>query len=514
MWLRIPVGGAGLVLPVLILLLASQSVAGPTRAEWAHLPLGTAVQRGALFDRIVALTLAREQFSPPKNARLGLDFERDARPLREAFVRAGTEQELYYALVRLSNLRRDPHLGVEAIPTAVTEGRPEGLVAPILLDVHHGDPRFLFVSDVGEDFAQGLPLDRRPRFGDRVVGVNGLAFEAYLAKARPYLPFATEASLWVELAADLTSTMPAEYPAELQGATLRLELERSDGDRYQLELPYVDEGKIRWSGWADDRHYPGYRPVLETRSFVVYRPEEPRPVLLLRIRGFHPMTLPADLAELVAYAQGGGLLGHHVICDLRRSGGGNRSWLLAQHLSARPFRPVLSDIRISDVTPALIARAPGSLFMHPQASPMRAYTANVPRKLRVHPEAPDGMLPTAPVHFSGRLVALFGPKAGSSVDQFAALFVDNDLGHSIGMPTAGFSNSWEWRETLALPGTSQPVVDFRWSLGRTIRPNGEVLEGNPPTPRELLPFTRENLRGRNARLLERAHAHLFEQGAP
>ena len=506
--------GAGLrVLPALVLLAATPAAAGPSRAERVHLPLGTAEQRGALFDELVAKTLAREQFSPPKSERLDLDFARDARPLRRDFLAARTEQDLYYALVRLSNLRRDAHLSVEAIPSGITEGRPEDRVAPLYLDVHHGEPRFLYVSDVDEGFARGLPPSRRPGFGDRVVGVNGLDFESYRRKAAPYVRSSTEASHWVELALDLTTALPADYPRELQGKTLRLELERPGGERYPLETPYLDERGVEWRGWGDNQSYPGFRKVLETRSFVVYRPEQERPVLLLRVRGFHPTRLRQDLAELMGYAAGHGLLGHHVICDLTRSRGGNLSWLLVQHLSARPFRAVLSDIRISDVTPALIERAPRVVFTNPLGSPMRAYTARVPQALRAHHDAPDGVLQPAPVHFTGRLVALFGPEAGSSVDQFAAMFIDNRLGHSIGMPTAGYSNSWEWRETLFLPGTELALLDFIWSIGRTIRPTGEVLEGNPPTPTELVPFTRENHRGRYTLLLERAQAFLFGKAA-
>ena len=31
-----------------------------------------------------------------------------------------------------------------------------------------------------------------------------------------------------------------------------------------------------------------------------------------------------------------------------------------------------------------------------------------------------------------------------------------------------------------------------WSIGHTIRPNGEILEGNPALPDEYIPITREN----------------------
>jgi hypothetical protein len=44
---------------------------------------------------------------------------------------------------------------------------------------------------------------------------------------------------------------------------------------------------------------------------------------------------------------------------------------------------------------------------------------------------------------------------------------------------------WEASEVLTFPGTDQPVVEFMWNVGRTLRPNGEILEGNPVMPQVL-----------------------------
>ena len=60
------------------------------------------------------------------------------------------------------------------------------------------------------------------------------------------------------------------------------------------------------------------------------------------------------------------------------------------------------------------------------------------------------------------------------------------------MTAGGYSNTWEWEETITFPGTNQPVVQFMWDIGHTIRPNGEILEGNPALPDELFLLTRNN----------------------
>lgn len=37
-----------------------------------------------------------------------------------------------------------------------------------------------------------------------------------------------------------------------------------------------------------------------------------------------------------------------------------------------------------------------------------------------------------------------------------------------------------------------PVAMFSWTAGQSIRPNGEVLEGNSAEPRVFVPLTRDN----------------------
>ena len=136
------------------------------------------------------------------------------------------------------------------------------------------------------------------------------------------------------------------------------------------------------------------------------------------------------------------------------------------------------------------------------------YTNSVPFKLAHAPKDSDGILEPAPVHFRGRMVCFFVPRRGSHLDQFASIVKDNRIGHIIGMTAGGYSNTWEWEEVLRFPGTDQPVARFMWNIGHTIRPNGEVLEGNPAEPDERLVLTRENFRTYYPELLRRAMAYL------
>ena len=75
-----------------------------------------------------------------------------------------------------------------------------------------------------------------------------------------------------------------------------------------------------------------------------------------------------------------------------------------------------------------------------------------------------------------------------------AMLFDNDLVLYVGMPTGGYSNTWEWGEAIRMPDTGRILVWLEWSIGHTIRPNGEVLEGNPSQPHIYIPLTRDNFR--------------------
>ena len=43
-----------------------------------------------------------------------------------------------------------------------------------------------------------------------------------------------------------------------------------------------------------------------------------------------------------------------------------------------------------------------------------------------------------------------------------------------------------------------------WNIGHTIRPNGEILEGNPVQPDVYIPLTRANFRSYHQILLDAA----------
>ena len=219
-------------------------------------------------------------------------------------------------------------------------------------------------------------------------------------------------------------------------------------------------------------------------------------------------------------------LDYAVIYDLTRGGGGDFEEYTLQRLQSRPFKIMFGNLRISDITPALVQqlrdKAMKAVAQRTNAGPpilardiampdggqhlidwldkdvaaairaRQAYTNNVQFKSQFLSTTSDGYLYPAREHFTGPMVLLTAPSACSGADQFAAMFIDNELGLSVGMPEGGCSNTWEWDETLKFPISGKPVAMFSWAVGHSIRPNGAVLEGNSAIPRVSVPLTRDN----------------------
>jgi hypothetical protein len=218
------------------------------------------------------------------------------------------------------------------------------------------------------------------------------------------------------------------------------------------------------------------------------------------------------------YAVEQGFLDYAVIFDGTRSRGGSKGVYAVQRLSPKPFKTTFGNLRLSDIIPTFVEQKrqqyewrqildsgvaetidDGTWLMEWLEEDVlkglfagQEYSNNVPFKLAHLPKYSDGIIEPAEVHFKGQLICWFSPYGGSHLDQFASIIEDNDLGITMGMPAGGYSNTWEWDEVLVFPKSKKPVVRYMWSIGHTIRPNGEILEGNPAKVKEYIPVTREN----------------------
>ncbi|MEL7198898.1 MAG: hypothetical protein AAGL10_11350 [Pseudomonadota bacterium] len=487
----------------------------------------TAAEREALFEKLVELTMEREAWSDVKNQAYGVSYPEHFEQFRPLFINAHTDLELFKAITVLSNARNDRHLDVEVVEGGL-QPELQGVTGQIPLAFEAGFDAdgavHFFVAGIDEDHFRASQADR-PHISDRLVSVNGMELAEYGALIRPYFAHSTENHFWVRSARSF-GVRNALLPQELQTPSYTLVLERENGERYQLDLPFIDTSRASMSHLLleprSPESYPGFEKVLDFESFDLHRPSASgvhsgRTVLIVNWYGFRSDIVEASDA-LIEYAVAEGLLDHDIVWDGLRSRGGGRGAYAIQRLQGKPFRTTFGNVRISDVIPPFIERRVQAFEAREAASDGtretvggdrwqldwllddvtkaieagQAYSNNVPFKLAHAPKWSDGIIYPAEQHFTGEMICWMSPYGGSHYDQFAAIVADNDLCHMIGMPSGGYSNTWEWEETVTWPGTDEPVVSFMWSIGHTVRPNGEVLEGNPPAVDEFFPLTADN----------------------
>jgi hypothetical protein len=434
---------------------------------------------------------------------------------------------------------------------------------------------FLFVSDFAKNIAHiaGPDAKSTPQLGDKLVGVNGQPADVYLKRLGQFVGKSSHRAFWWDLAYRVSRRTRHIAPSLFDGDRVTFELETRKGVRYVLRLPYLNEESIQWAGHDDHytsgelaalihenpsfihkthqvalslTRYRGFQHVFSRPAFDLYVSTAQK-VFLLQGHSFFPRTIVADVDHLMAHARTNRCLDYGVIYDLTRGGGGDFEEYTLQRLQPRPFKIMFGNLRISDITPLLVqqlrdrsvkAVAQAESTARPilarditmpdsgqylidwldkdVAAAIRAkqsYTNNVQFKSQFLPTTTDGYLYPAKEHFTGPMVLLTAPSACSGADQFAAMFIDNELGLSVGMPQGGCSNTWEWDETLKFPISGRPVAMFSWTVGQSIRPNGAVLEGNSAIPRVSTLLTRDNYANYYDILMGHALSYIEKQRA-
>ena len=429
-------------------------------------------QLEALFDAIIDKTERREAFSEIKEENLGFSAFEDMKGLRSEFVASKTQTELYHALVKLSNARRDRHLRVSPVVGGLQppEQRP-CVSAPIrvLPDISDVSSPTFFVARIG----QGLTS---PEIGDVVVAVNDLSMADYVDAFTPWIRHSSLPGLYWRMAYDLPKRV-SHVPQSLYSERLTLTLERSSGQRYNVSLLYSDD----CADFILDSSLPGFVEVMRRENFNVLL-DRNRQIIFLQWLDFE-YSLIQDIVDLTEYAEREQILDYDMIIDVTSSGGGSRGAYAIQRLVDRPFRVTFGNVRLSDAGKRLVeifaAREPNAnapdvfglnlsgswLIDWARTDAMEAirrgdeYTPAVPFKLAHLPKDADGILQPAPIHFTGQVAIINGrTRGGSHLDQFVAMFVDNDLATFVGVPTGGYSNTWEWDEVLRFSDTGRPVA--------------------------------------------------------
>ena len=494
----------------------------------------TAKERKVLFDYIIEKTKIRESWSLIKNENLGVDPIQDMMLIENEFVTAETDEKLFYALRKLSAARKDRHLAVRIVEGGLQLPNIDNGTAPLRFSPDFSDKNnpFLFVSDFGLEIKKYSSTT--PQIGDELITVNEEPIATYLKKRQAYIRYSTYENFIMRTGYRLTeksNLLPPSFFKE----DLTLELKPKDGDSYTITIPYLD--KVNWKYGRIITNYPGYIEVADFNyeSFKLYQPTNPKEKsLVLWWYGFRG-DLPQAIDSLVDWAEKNDMLHYNLIIDAVDARGGSMGAYALARLSPKPFKTTGGNLKLSDITYEFITDytqrylSKKTLMDHdsreteddgtwavewlngPVLKGLAAgqeYSNNTPFKCAHLPYYSDWMMQPASKHFSGKMVVFFGPWGGSHLTQFSSMIIDNNLAYTLGMPDGGYSNTWEWTETLIIPNTDKKIASFMWSIGHTLRPNGQIAEGNPPLVDEYIPVSRDNYLNYKNILLEKAKEYL------
>ncbi len=515
----------------------------------------TEEDREALFYYLIEKTIERESIAEPKTWVMNYDPLKDMLQFKEEMIAADTDEALFEVLMKMSNVRRDRHAVVNPVDEGLQINQDVNRSAPLIFQTDYSTPGdyFFFIGDYATDISRHTG-QTAPEIGDRLLAVNQIPIEEYIEELRLFMRYSSYNGLW-RLMAEAIPQQHFRLPVPLDKNDVTFQLERADGEVYSLTLPYLDRDEIRWEGHyklhGDDR-YKGFHKTISTISYDLYEHPELE-VLVIDWYGFRP-SLIEDVDSLLAYADANGLLNHDIVFDGTRARGGSNGAYLIARLFSDPFKVTFGNLKLSDLTPLFVedrlkAYEEGTLGGTTDGGTrqidwltndvMEAYergdnfTTNVPHKLAHLPKDSDGVHQPAAFGFKGETVSLLGPYGGSHLDQYASMVIDNNLGYTVGMPVGGFSSTWEFGEILHFPISGEPVAYFEWGMGNTIRPNvdhpvdivdkygryygrsmhpdGVVLEGNPPPVENFIPISRDNYLNYYDILLEEALNHLGHQ---
>ena len=497
---------------------SATTTAAPTPLEDPHVPLNVSrSQLGRLFDEIIDKTARREAFSEVKERAINFSALDDMKALREEFIVSTSEAELYYALVKLSNARRDRHLRVPTVDDLggiTVAGRWSRAPIDVLPDYSDLENPSFFVASSGVPSAGA---------GDRILAVNGRTTAEYVETFTPWIPHSTLHGLYWEMARFLPWRR-GDTPRSLYSERLVLTLESESGNRHELSLDYGRRGR-----GIPRSSYAGFNEIMRRENFNVFV-DRSRQIVLLEWLDFE-FSLIQDIVDLVELAQREQVLDYDLIIDVTDSSGGGRGAYAIQRLVDRPFRTTFGNVRLSDAGIGLIRafqqlqpddRAPDIFGLNLSRSWLidwartdareairrgDEYTPPVPFKLAHLPKDSDGILQPAPVRFRGRVAILSGPRGGSHLDQFVAMFADNNLAVIIGMPTGGSATPGRWTRSstsrvrvgrspssCGAPGIPSVPTGKSWKATR----RGPTSTSRSPA-RIFGPITTHSLRKRSSR---------------
>ena len=152
-----------------------------------------------LYNYLTSTILEREAFSPIKNEQLNINLKKEFAKHKTSFLQAKTDEDLYFEILKLSNLRRDSHLKMK--PLFLESYKKK--VLPIKIGVVFDAKKPIFVVEqIANDYANEYP---NLNVGDELIKIGNTNIEKVIAETKKYIPSSTNNNHFLRLAKALST---------------------------------------------------------------------------------------------------------------------------------------------------------------------------------------------------------------------------------------------------------------------------------------------------------------------
>ncbi|OGR42231.1 MAG: hypothetical protein A2X28_09465 [Elusimicrobia bacterium GWA2_56_46] len=457
--------------------------------------------------------------------RLGTTWAKELARARRRFLEARTTEDVYYALLSLKNTIHDAHSDLR-VPESLNPPNIS-LYLPFNFTSSHSTNAidFIVTESAYPEIKKGFVLKKYAGKGAREL-IND-----YMEWHRSSSPELLE----IEAAEWLTRSDSSGRPLPAKGTIPLIFMDPVSGKEISVESSFQKKNKLnirtertscRQMHFTTDDDYSDTKPVFSGLNYDLYADTASK-TLILRYFSFlydfddreiwnnaaclsykpEPVAddgLPLsywlkrqDAAKLSEFLKS--VVGYdRILIDLRENRGGAINEDLLSLMAGKPFKTTYRTMVFT------------SLFRRDASFRKKIMRGLSPAmENRITEEFKRGAKESSPFAFSclsGECVEeihqkaaspalnfkyylLTGPRCVSSCDQFAAIFTDNGIGTQLGLPTRGASAPFRTPYDFTLANGDHFSITF--NSGITYRPNGEPLEGNPPTPGNPV-YPREN----------------------
>lgn len=482
--------------------------------------------RNKIFDEIARSI--REVDSPSSrglghiNSNLGRELART----KERFLNARSKEDVYYALLSLRRSLHDMHSKIE-VPEELKPPRRQVTLplrfAPI---DNHGVTEYKVVSSevpsitvgmVLRKFAGQTPREMENRFSEwfgstspeflKMVTAEWLSSRESWHLPTPAEHESVSLHLW-----DPSKKNEKEMSLRWQDTPEKPVESQACGGNDEAAKDYIDHvpvfiglnyclysfppGKslvIRY--FSFDYEYDGKR-LKDRIPFLSFRPSQ-----LATFPDLAKTLFKEDREQLASFLRSKPT--EKLVIDVRENDGGGMDPELFAIFAKAPYRTTSRRMLFSKY-----AREHEDFFKEASRSggkeidpPLTSYfkgnpTADKSPLYPFFPRTPSSTMdeaiyaPLANIPKSSVMV-LTGPKCQSACDQFAAIMKDNGIARIIGQPTMGASSPF--RGTIPVKLMNGSTFKLMLTVGETLRPSGQPIEGHPVTPDTTIGFQEQVL---------------------